>query len=328
MGRRRTAASSRGPPEHPCQRARDRRGGQPSAAARPRLRPLLRRRRSQSGRAPRRDGGPRPLHRLRPRHGLLTCEAGVRLADILDAVCRPSARAAAGSCPCRRAPASSPSPVPSPRRPRQEPSRVRHVRPLRAAAIELARSDGTVETITPESHPDLFAATIGGLGLTGLILSATIRLRRVAGTALEAEDIRFDDSTPSSPSPTIRMPGNTRRPGSTASRPDGDRPRDLFAGPPRPGSRRRTAGFASAQGVPLTPPISPRGGLSLKAFNALYWRKLGRERVLKTAPTNPSSIRSTPSGLEPALRPDGLLSIPVRGAPGTDGRAAIAEMCG
>ena len=53
-------------------------------------------------------------------------------------------------------------------------------------ALDLARSDGTRLTCSPHQNSDLFAATIGGLGLTGLILRATIQLRRVQGLAVEA----------------------------------------------------------------------------------------------------------------------------------------------
>lgn len=45
---------------------------------------------------------------------------------------------------------------------------------------------------TAEANPELFAATIGGLGLTGLILWAEIRLQRVAGPGIEEERIRFE----------------------------------------------------------------------------------------------------------------------------------------
>ncbi|MCX8279511.1 FAD-binding oxidoreductase [Phyllobacterium sp. 0TCS1.6C] len=45
--------------------------------------------------------------------------------------------------------------------------------------LELLRSDGTVSTCSETSHAELFAATIGGLGLTGIILSATVKLMRV-----------------------------------------------------------------------------------------------------------------------------------------------------
>lgn len=47
-------------------------------------------------------------------------------------------------------------------------------------ALTLLRSDGREYHCSATSNPHLFAATIGGMGLTGLILSASIRLMRVA----------------------------------------------------------------------------------------------------------------------------------------------------
>jgi FAD/FMN-containing dehydrogenase len=57
--------------------------------------------------------------------------------------------------------------------------------------FELLRSSGQRLVCSPESNPELFAATIGGLGLTGLILWAEIRLQRVAGPGIAQERIRF-----------------------------------------------------------------------------------------------------------------------------------------
>ncbi|NIM49016.1 MAG: FAD-binding protein [Gemmatimonadales bacterium] len=57
--------------------------------------------------------------------------------------------------------------------------------------LELLRSSGERMTCSPESHSDLFAATVGGLGLTGLILSAELQLARVGTALLEVERIRF-----------------------------------------------------------------------------------------------------------------------------------------
>ena len=55
--------------------------------------------------------------------------------------------------------------------------------------LELARSTGERVVCAPEDA--LFQATVGGLGLTGLILWAELRLKRVPGGGIEMERIRF-----------------------------------------------------------------------------------------------------------------------------------------
>jgi len=45
--------------------------------------------------------------------------------------------------------------------------------------LQLALADGEVVTCSTSSNPELFAATVGGMGLTGTIIEASFRLRRV-----------------------------------------------------------------------------------------------------------------------------------------------------
>ena len=47
-------------------------------------------------------------------------------------------------------------------------------------------ADGVV-TVTPESDPDLFWATVGGIGLTGVILDATFSLHRISTSSIVAD---------------------------------------------------------------------------------------------------------------------------------------------
>jgi FAD/FMN-containing dehydrogenase len=57
--------------------------------------------------------------------------------------------------------------------------------------LKLLRSNGERLVCSPEKNADLFAATIGGLGLTGLILWAEIRLRPIVNPLIDMQRIRF-----------------------------------------------------------------------------------------------------------------------------------------
>jgi FAD/FMN-containing dehydrogenase len=62
----------------------------------------------------------------------------------------------------------------------------RHVR-----RFMLVRSDGTQMECAPDQHADFFSATIGGLGLTGLIVWAEIQLMPVQSSMIDVRSIRF-----------------------------------------------------------------------------------------------------------------------------------------
>ena len=57
--------------------------------------------------------------------------------------------------------------------------------------LTLVRTDGSERECSRKENSELFAATIGGLGLTGLITKATIRLKKVSGPWIDAETIPF-----------------------------------------------------------------------------------------------------------------------------------------
>lgn len=61
---------------------------------------------------------------------------------------------------------------------------------LHVCCFELLRSDGQRLLCSPDSNSDFFRATIGGLGLTGVILWAEIQLRPIPGPWIAAQRLR------------------------------------------------------------------------------------------------------------------------------------------
>ena len=57
--------------------------------------------------------------------------------------------------------------------------------------LELLRSDGQRIVCSPAENTKWFQATIGGLGLTGLVLWAEIVLKRISNATMDVETIRF-----------------------------------------------------------------------------------------------------------------------------------------
>ncbi len=52
---------------------------------------------------------------------------------------------------------------------------------------------GEVRDVSRESDPDLFRATVGGMGLTGIITDATVRMQRIESSQLVVDTDRTDD---------------------------------------------------------------------------------------------------------------------------------------
>jgi FAD/FMN-containing dehydrogenase len=59
--------------------------------------------------------------------------------------------------------------------------------------FELVRSDGQRLLCSAHENEDLFGATIGGLGLTGLMTWVELRLKRVESALIDVESVRFDN---------------------------------------------------------------------------------------------------------------------------------------
>ncbi len=60
-------------------------------------------------------------------------------------------------------------------------------------ALDLITPDGVLRTVGPEAEPGLFAATCGGLGLTGIVTRIAFRMKRVAGPGAAVHARRLPD---------------------------------------------------------------------------------------------------------------------------------------
>ena len=60
-------------------------------------------------------------------------------------------------------------------------------------SFELLLPSGELRTVTPGADPSLFWATAGGMGLTGLIVRATVQLKRVATSRVRVDTLRTAD---------------------------------------------------------------------------------------------------------------------------------------
>lgn len=141
-------------------------------------------------------------------------------------------------------------------------------------AFELLRSDGSRRVCTPTQEADWFGATVGGLGLTGLVTWVEIALVRIGAPWLRVRHRRFDaldgfweldrtlgaDHEHAVAWVDCLNGGRGIYSAGDFLPPDEPGPR---LPPPRPG---RLA-------VPVDPPVSLIGGPVLRAFNAAWYRR-------------------------------------------------------
>jgi FAD/FMN-containing dehydrogenase len=152
----------------------------------------------------------------------------------------------------------------------------RHVR-----CFELLRSDGSRLLCSPSENREWYEATIGGLGLTGVILWAEITLKPIANPYIEAETIKcanlddfFEVSAESDQDYEYTAAWL-----------------DCTAGGPRLGRALFTRGNHAPAGLvrapsppkrghsfPIEPPVSLVNGVTLRAFNSLYYNRQRQRR--------------------------------------------------
>ena len=149
--------------------------------------------------------------------------------------------------------------------------------------FELLRSDASRRLCSPHENADWFAATIGGLGLTGLITWVELALKRIPGVGIAVENTRFcglDEFFALNAEAEARHEYTVAWIDCLANT-----PRGIFMA----GDHAAGSGLAmTAKKVlsfPLTPPLSLVNGLTLRTFNqAYYHRPLPAQTVMHYAP--------------------------------------------
>ncbi len=146
-------------------------------------------------------------------------------------------------------------------------------------AFELLRSDGSRERLQPGGAR--FAASVGGLGLTGVITWAELQLQRVAGPWMQVESVRFDhldDFFALSAESAASHEYTVAWVDCLASGASLGRGHFLRANHASPGTTGNRPGRGMA--MPLTPPLSMVNRLTLRPFNTLYYhRQQARRRT-------------------------------------------------
>ncbi|NKN32883.1 FAD-binding oxidoreductase [Marichromatium bheemlicum] len=205
-----------------------------------------------------------------PLRGVLRCEAGVTLAEILALVvprgwflpCTPGTRlATVGGAIANDVHGKNHHAVGS---------FGHHIR-----ALELWRSDGTILECRPEDNNGWFAATVGGLGLTGLIRWAELQLMPIQNPWMWVESQRFtnlDEFWSLNRYAEAHWPYTVAWIDCLAQGKAQGRG-ILLAGQHAAAQTELPQFKERSKRIPATPPFSLVNGFSLRAFNTLYYRQ-------------------------------------------------------
>jgi FAD/FMN-containing dehydrogenase len=148
--------------------------------------------------------------------------------------------------------------------------------------LELLRSDGVRLVCSPDNNTEFYRATIGGLGLTGVISWAEIQLHHINNPCVAQETIRFKNlgeffslarESDQDYEHTVAWIDCLAK-GEQLGRGlfiRGNHAESSAGKLIKPSTRRWT--------FPVDPPIALINGLTLKLFNELYYRKQWSDRV-------------------------------------------------
>ena len=151
--------------------------------------------------------------------------------------------------------------------------------------FQLRRSDGSQMLCSPEENPDWFRATIGGLGLTGLMEWIEIQLKPIVNSWIDSETIRYgsvDDFFALNEESAATHEYVVAWVDTLSPRGLG---RGLFIRGNHNADRERTERVAPGRPVvtvPFLPPVSLLNRWTLKAFNSAYYWARPAKKVTAT----------------------------------------------
>ncbi|MBO6228379.1 MAG: FAD-binding oxidoreductase, partial [Shewanella sp.] len=148
------------------------------------------------------------------------------------------------------------------------------------ASFGLLRQGQEVLTCSATQNPELFAASIGGLGLTGIILWAEIHLMPIHTSQIDGIVVRFDNLAEFF---KLSAELDHQHEYSVAWIDCLAKGTDTGRGVFMVGDHARYGSLELDErarlSVPLTPPISLINNLSLRAFNSSYWHRHSDQRT-------------------------------------------------
>ncbi len=157
-------------------------------------------------------------------------------------------------------------------------------------AVTLLLADGSTTVVTPTDRPELFWATIGGMGLTGAILDATIRVLPIETSRMSVDTCRVPDLDALF---TLMAEGDDDYRYSVAWIDPQARGRHLGRSVLSRGDHARLDQLDAADAIdplaygprqlasipPLVPPMGVINHATVAAFNEMWFRKAPRARV-------------------------------------------------
>lgn len=146
--------------------------------------------------------------------------------------------------------------------------------------LGLVRSQEGVLSCSPAEEPALFSATLGGLGLTGIIAWAELQLAPITSASIDLTAQRFESldefftlSAELDPAHEFSVAWVDCAARGRASG------RGIYMAGDYSSEGNLAVSTPARLSIPFTPPISLVNRLSLRCFNELYWRRAPRKRT-------------------------------------------------